>query len=255
MVRLKNPEKAAALFGDWKEALLWACLQGVMGEVYGDDQENPGTAMAVLGDFCFLAGRPEQEMLVCRKGGLSREFLIMIPQNDTWAEMIETCFGQRARAVKRYAIQKEPEAFDIEKLQRAVESLKAGYKLCMIDRECYEQCLSQEWSRDLVSEFKDYEEYRRLGVGVAVMKDGVIVSGASSYGRYREGIEIEIDTREDHRQKGLAYACGAGLILECLKRGLYPSWDAQNPVSAALAEKLGYHRGEPYPAYEVWRGQ
>ena len=49
----------------------------------------------------------------------------------------------------------------------------------------------------------------------------------------------ETDTREDHRRKGLAYACGAKLILECLERELYPSWDAQNMWSVALAEKLG----------------
>ena len=67
----------------------------------------------------------------------------------------------------------------------------------------------------------------------------------------QEGIEIEIDTREDHRRKGLAYACGAKLILECLKRGLYPSWDAQNKWSVALAEKLGYHFDHEYTAYEI----
>ena len=52
---------------------------------------------------------------------------------------------------------------------------------------------------------------------------------ASSYTVYRGGIEIEIDTHPDHRRRGLARACGAALMLECLKRGLY-SWDAQNPV-------------------------
>ena len=107
------------------------------------------------------------------------------------------------------------------------------------------------WARDLVSQFKDYETYERLGLGVVVYKDQELVAGASSYSRYREGIEIEIDTREDHRRKGLAYGCGARLILECLKRGLYPSWDAQNLWSAALARKLGYHFSHAYTAYEI----
>lgn len=72
------------------------------------------------------------------------------------------------------------------------------------------------------------------------------------YSSYRGGIEVEIDTREDHRRKGLAYICGAGLILECVSRGLYPSWDAQNLWSVALAEKLGYHFDHAYTAYEIW---
>lgn len=77
-------------------------------------------------------------------------------------------------------------------------------------------------------------------------------AGASSYSGYRGGIEIEIDTNEVYRRKGLAYICGAKLILECLDRNLYPSWDAQNIWSVALAEKLGYHFDHAYTAYEVY---
>ena len=108
------------------------------------------------------------------------------------------------------------------------------------------------WCQDLVSQFRDYEMYKKLGIGFAVLKGKSLVAGASSYARYREGIEIEIDTKEEFRRNGLAYACGAKLILECLDRGLYPSWDAQNPASAALAEKLGYHFDYEYRAFEIW---
>ena len=94
---------------------------------------------------------------------------------------------------------------------------------------------------------------RKYGLGAAILKDGELVSGASSYTSYRGGIEIQIDTREDYRRQGLAYICGAKLILECLERGWYPSWDAQNPGSAALAQKLGYHLDHEYTAYEVYR--
>ncbi len=77
------------------------------------------------------------------------------------------------------------------------------------------------------------------------------MSGASSYSSYQGGIEIEIDTREDCRRKGLASVCGARLVLECLNRGMYPSWDAQNLWSVGLAEKLGYHFSHEYDAYEI----
>ena len=53
------------------------------------------------------------------------------------------------------------------------------------------------------------------------------------------------------RQAGLAQACGAKLILECLDRGLYPSWDAHDRRSLSLAEKLGYHLDHEYPAYII----
>lgn len=70
---------------------------------------------------------------------------------------------------------------------------------------------------------------------------------------YDGGIEIEIDTRQDYRRKGLALACGARLILECVKRDLYPSWDAHNKGSVALSQRLGYHFDKEYTAYEVSR--
>lgn len=108
------------------------------------------------------------------------------------------------------------------------------------------------WSADLVSQFSDNENYRNMGIGAVICKDDIIVSGASSYSRYKEGIEIEIDTKEEYRRKGLAYICGAKLILECLERNLYPSWDAHNSGSVALAEKLGYHYSHTYTAIEIW---
>ena len=43
--------------------------------------------------------------------------------------------------------------------------------------------------------------------------------------------------------------CGAALILECLERGLYPSWDAHDTVSLALAEQLGYQPAGPYRTF------
>ena len=94
--------------------------------------------------------------------------------------------------------------------------------------------------------------FKNLGLGVVVMKDNEPISGAAAYSRYRDGIEVEIDTKEQYRRKGLAYCCGAKLILECLKRGLYPSWDAHNKASVALAEKLGYNYHHGYLAFEVW---
>jgi GNAT superfamily N-acetyltransferase len=111
--------------------------------------------------------------------------------------------------------------------------------------------MQNNWSEDLCSQFKNYQEYSEKGLGVVALHNGDLVSGASSYTVYRDGIEIEIDTRVDYRRKGLAFACGAKLILECINRNLYPSWDAQNKWSVALAEKLGYHFDKEYEVYEV----
>lgn len=237
------------VFDAWDETIIWSCLQGIMGEIHTNLTED--AAMAILGDFVFYAGNPSEELVRFKPDSCKQDFIIMVPQNDEWAKLIETCYGDRANKVIRYATKKESGVFDTEQLKKAVANLPAGYELRMIEEPEYHMCQRTGWAADLVSQYKDYNTYKELGLGVAVLKDGELVTGASSYSTYDKGIEIEIDTREDHRRKGLAYACGAKLILECLKKDLYPSWDAQNKWSVALAEKLGYRFSHEYVAYEI----
>ena len=237
------------VFDAWEETIIWSCVQGIMGEVYTNEAED--AAMAILGDFAFYAGNPSEELIRFKPRDCKQDFIIMVPQNEEWGRLIEKCYGDKARKVTRYAIKKEADVFDIVKLEQVVSNIPDGYELKMMEESEYYMCRNNGWTRDLVSQYKDYEKYKKLGLGVVVLKDGELVGGASSYSRYDKGIEIEIDTREDHRRKGLAYACGAKLILECRKRDLYPSWDAQNKGSVALAEKLGYHFSHEYAAYEV----
>lgn len=249
---LEQAERAEALFVGWQETIIWSCLQGVMGKIYVNALEHPVSAMALLGDFCFLAGKPDKE-LVGYVPGDGTHFLIMVPGDRGWAELIEECHGENAKKITRYAIKKEPGVFDRQMLQRIVAGLPDGYTLQMMEETLFRRCWEIPWCRDLVSQYADYDMYRRYGLGAVILKDGELVSGASSYSSYLGGIEIEIDTREDYRRKGLASICGAKLILACLERGWYPSWDAHNPGSVALAEKLGYHLDHEYTAYEVIR--
>lgn len=241
-----------SLFGDWEETLIWSCLQGVMGKVYADDLKNPTVAAAVIGDFAFFAGNPNLELISRKPGWSAQKFMILVPQNDLWKYAIIHFYKDKAKIISRYAIKKEPHIFDRKKLEQAVSSLPKQYQLSMIDKSLYHMCKEESWSADLVSQFPDYASYRKLGIGAVICKDHRIVSGASSYSRYKDGIEIEIDTKEEYRRKGLAYICGAKLILECLKRNLYPSWDAHTKASVALAEKLGYHYSHTYTAIEIW---
>lgn len=251
IVKLENRKNAQKIFGEWPEMLITSCLQGVMGDIYADNSEAPRSAMALLGDFCFLAGAPDAELASYKPDTCTNDFMIMIPPNEAWEDVILSCYGEKARRVTRYAIRKEKDIFDKEKLEQAAGSLAPGYTMKMMDQEAYDQCLAADWSRDLVSQYADYERYRRIGLGVVVYHEGILAAGASSYASYQEGIEIEIDTHPEHRRRGLAFACGARLVLECLKRGWYPSWDAQNTMSVGLAQKLGYHFDHAYTAFEI----
>lgn len=252
IVKLNCPKEAEKLFGDWQETIIWSCLQNVMGAVYADRSERPASAVAVLGDFSFFAGTPNEALVSHKPEAGGRGFMIMIPQNDAWANLIIRNYGDQAKKVTRYAMKKEAKAFDGQKLAAAVNSIGPEYEIRMMDEELFHLCRSADWSKDLVSQYPDYKTYERLGLGAVALRDGDLVCGASAYSRYETGIEIEIDTKMEYRRRGLAYGCGARLILECLARGLYPSWDAQNKWSVALAEKLGYGFDHEYTAYEIF---
>ena len=244
---MTNLERIAPLFEGWEETMVWSCLQGVMGRAAWN---GAGTAaMIASGDFCFLAGEPDEDLLR-RAGGP-----ILVPRTADWRPLIEAVFADRAVLETRYAIRKEGDIFDRERLRGFAAALPAGYRLRQIDEALVPALLAESWSRDLCSAFESPADCCRRGLGFVALEGDVPVAGAGSYCVYRGGIEIEIDTRPDRRRRGLAAACGAKLILACLERGLYPSWDACDLRSVSLAEKLGYHRGSPYPVYWVGKGQ
>lgn len=242
---LDDTEKVKHLFLNWEETLIYSCLQKVMGKIYVTDIENPKSAYAFVGCFAFYAGEPNRELVRGKPDG----FVIMVPQNEAWAKLMEECFAD-AKLITRYAIKKNTK-FDVEKLQETLKRLPSGYELHKIDADIYDRCLQNAVTADFVSSFESKENYLKFGRGIVILKGDVIVAGASSYTRYLEGIEIEVDTIETERRKHLATIACAALILECLEENLYPSWDAQNMNSVHLAEKLGYEFSHEYIAYEV----
>ncbi|WP_041738553.1 GNAT family N-acetyltransferase [Coriobacterium glomerans] len=251
---LVAPTAVAALFNQWDDTLIWSCLDETMGVLIADDADRPSAAAALLGDFRFCAGAPCEGLLRFDPTGAAHDVEIVVPHDAAWERLIAENFGAAARPHVRYATRKEPDVFDEQLLSRLTEALPSTVELRDLDDEAlFEACRTAAWSRDLVANFGSFERYRQLGIGVVALSNGIPVSGASSYSRYRFGIEIEVDTMPAERRRGLARACSARLILRCRERGLYPSWDAHSRASLALAEQLGYHLSHPYPVFEVTR--
>ena len=168
----------------------------------------------------------------------TREAVISVPQNERWAERLQAQYGGRCIRTTRYATKKQADAFDRSSLLKKIEKMPEGFVLKPIGEEEFAAALKETWSRDFCSQYRDAEDYAAHGVGVVALRDGELV-----------GIEIEIVTRQDVQRCGLGSACASQLILNCLDRGLYPSWDAANQTSLHLAESLGYAFSHEYAAY------
>lgn len=241
---LKDTSKVKRLFEGMEDSLIISCMQGMMGgKILVTDPVSPRSAMAFLAEFAWCAGEPDRELVSTKPKGL----VGLVPQDDRWEALIRECWPG-VEKTNRYAIKKHTK-FDREKLRSIAAALPAGYVIRRIDGDIYDMCLECDDFEDAVSHFESKEQYLQSGRGFAVIKDGKPVSVASSYSVYREGIEVEIDTVEEERRKGLAAAVCATLILSCLDDGLYPSWDAANMNSVHLAEKLGYEFDRRYSCY------
>lgn len=236
-------QEIEALFSGWDSPMVRACLQGTMGQL---ETRGEDSAMASIGDFCFLAGRPVPELVAVTQAP------ILVPCGGNWAELIERELGEGAVPFTRYTTRHAPENFSRRKLFHFTKAVPQGFVVRPIDKEMYFTLMEREWSRDLCGCFGDVADFLERGLGFVVTVGGNLpVAGASSYAVCEGAIEIEIDTRPDFRRMGLASACGARLILECLARGIYPGWDAHNEQSLSLAKGLGYQPDRPYTAYWV----
>lgn len=240
----------APLFVNYGKAFIQSYFQGYTGNGYTDNLDNPQSAVIVVGEFYFFAGNANQHLISFRPFHYISDYAIMVPPNQQWNNLIEQIYGKRAQRFTRYAFEINTK-FDIDKLEQIVMQLPKQYQLKMIDQKLYDEIVLSDWCRDLCINFKSYNEFKRLGIGVVLLKNDMIVAGASSYVAYKEGIEIEIDTIESERHKGLALVCGAKLILACLSRNIYPNWDAHNHASLNLALKLGYRLDKSYAAYII----
>jgi GNAT superfamily N-acetyltransferase len=245
----------ASLFADMGDTLILSCLQGHMGRAWTDDAACPHAAQIISGDNCFLAGDSENEDATALASHIPDSFcspeLYIIPQHEGWTARIEEAFGDRAKRFTRYALKKDASGLETERLEAIIREMPPEYRIMPIDARLFEQTRRESWCRDWCSQFDGYADYAHRGLGFTALLGDEPVSGASSYTVYDGGIEIEIDTKKEHRRKGLAAACAARLILACRERGLYPNWDAANQKSLALALKLGYRFDREYPAYAV----
>lgn len=207
----------APLFEGIQDSMVIACLQGIMGQAYVARETEPKAALIVSGEYSFFGGDPT---------------------SPDARELVQNLF-QVNESDRTVVI------FNDQLLQRYMDAIPEGYQLAPFDEDLYHQAMAEDWSREFCEVFPSAEEYLNKGFGFGILKEGRLISGASTMTVYHGGIEIQVATRESYGGKGLAMACSAALIRECVRRGIRPCWDAANLTSKHMALNLGYeYRGE-----------
>ena len=240
---LTRDQRAIALFDGMPGArsMVLAALEG-QGRVLVDSPVRPRCGVAAAGDFLYCGGvpGPEGKHMLRRAMGTYDGWLIYA--KGPWLEVLREIAPVKMHTRMAYRHDVQPRDEHLRSLLRAMPE---GAAFKPIEGAWIPWCRRDEWSRDFVSLFTD-EGYAQRGLGVLLMVDGQPVAGASSYVSYPGGVEIQLQTRDDMQGRGYATLAAAQLILLAHERGLIATWDAANPVSAHIAQKLGYEMEGEY---------
>jgi GNAT superfamily N-acetyltransferase len=226
--------------------LLWFLEGNPSCTAWVDDIEQPEEAIIIAADFCYLLGEIKHPDEIKQILEANAQYKIITTSGEQWVTYLKEYLSEKLHFSKRYSLKHEPDVFDKGNLKQLVENVITKYEIKLIDEEIYKEVLTIDWAADGCCFYRSYMDFKEKGLGYVAYKDGQLICIASSYNTYKSTIGVTIGTLEEYRRKGIAAACAASLILECLKRGIYPEWEAANLASVALAEKLGYHFDKEY---------
>jgi len=250
-VRENQSDNLRSLFPEYKwNYIADAILEGSMGKVLVNDQENPCVvALSLPQHKIYILGGDAQHPA-------AREFLAQLPGltwlelgMKGWKELLYEVHQGKVIALKRYAFSSE--SLDLCRLNGLKSQLSDRFKIERIDLHRAQQIAlkKSELTENHLTCFTSPEDFIKRGFGYCALENEKIVCLASTWAVCSKGIEVQVNTHKKYRGQSLASATSAALIIECLENNIDPNWDAATEMSAGLAKKLGYVPKGDYDTY------
>lgn len=220
-------------------------LEDQMGKAYVDDLEAPTSFQIQIGPFHYFAGD------VTGKGASDlvkgfQPYNLFMSSSAGWADAFKETYSERFVAIERYSFSSE--RLSIDHLRGLCQTSKFSSDVQRMDAGLIERLKGQDHFIN-VSDFDSPADFAERGIGFYIEKNGEIFGAAYSSLVCSTGIEISLFVAEEHRRQGMATTLSANLIRWCLENNMDAHWDAANPESCRLAEKLGYTSTGTYIAY------
>lgn len=257
--KIKDISVIEKMFTGIQDSMVISFFQGYMGDLWIDSIEKPMTGLIVNGEYSFYGGVSDTTGALSLGETLfdfvhgKKTTAIYSQKRMDWRNRLLTFSKFNPQEIIRHGIVQKDYIFDRKKLERFMRQIPEGYSIRPFDEELYNNSLKEEWAEEFCDTFSSYEGYKKRGFGYGVMKDGLLVAGASTMTIYNEGFEVQVATREEYRGQGLALAASAALLLEGMKKDLRPCWDADNEASLHIALKLGYEYMGEYSTVKLRR--
>ena len=248
-----NRLKIARAFRDHKRVdfSIECAIEGQLGKVWVDDIAHPCAYCLKVGPFCYFAGDASSS------GGrqLMQRFPayhILMPSPAEWLELAREIFGEQLKSFPRYSLSSSQ--LSKQHLTRLLENSPLRDRVVPIRFELATQAVETPDSFLDLSDFDSVADFIERGFGYTIQDNDKIMGMAYSSLVCSQGIEVSVFVEEAYRLQGVATALCSKLILHCLEEQLRPNWDAANPESITLAQKLGYVYQDSYLAYYHTQG-
>ena len=221
-------------------------LEGQMGRAFADDLLHPTAFCIVIGPFWYFAGdagSPGGQALIRELPAYS----LLMPTPPAWIAAAQKAFQDHLMAFSRCTL--SPDPLSEAHLASLFDHSPFRDRVVPLDDALVSQLIDLPESYLEIETFDSPADFLERGLGFALLDGGQVRGVAYSSLVCSRGIEVSIFVEERYRQRGVATALASRLLLECLRLGMRPNWDAANPESVKLARKLGYVFVEAYDAY------
>ena len=223
-------------------------IEGQMGRAYAHDPANPAAFRIEVGPFSYFAGNPRspggREMIKSLP-----PYTLLMPSPREWVEVAKEIHGDKLAESTRYSFSSAN--LSVEHLRSLLSGSPFKTEIRCMDAAVAARIFSDPGGIADISHFDSAEDFVERGVGYYLMARNTMAGVAYSSLVCSRGIEVSIVVLPEHRRKGIATALACVLLQYCLENGMDPNWDAADPESCILAEKLGYIPTESYTEYYI----
>jgi GNAT superfamily N-acetyltransferase len=222
-----------------------AVLEGRMGWAVADNPGAPAAAFVHLGAFVVFGGDPAAPSVA----NLLRAApaVQLVGEHPAWHARIGAALPPEYTRHTRWHF--SPDPLDPGHLRTLRIPADAGVRIAPLIPALLPAYRASGLAAQFEENFGDLDCFLREGFAVLALRGDRVVGHAGTYAVCSFGMEVQIEVLPDERGRGTATALAAELLLRALDRGWEPHWDAENPISSRLAQRLGYRLERAYTVY------
>lgn len=210
------------------------------GFLLADDRVKPNVAMAFIGGCVLYGGDAGHSNARTLVAAMEIQPLIL-PYPVEWTQLLKEVYGGKVQSEERFFLpyaSLDPKA--------PCKPLAPEFELRKIDLSLASRLQAEIGEEYHLHHYHSLEDFVDRGCGFCICKGQEVCAAAIASLRGKNAIQIQINTKDKYRRQGLASHVGAALLGYCREQELRADWDAGNPASRDLAQKLGYNHCTTY---------